>query len=79
MANVWHDKRLIYVMSTNTNADNHMTCRRKEKNGSISEVTNPKNTYLYNKYMACVDKADQFRGTINGNSSPGSFTCMLLL
>ena len=62
VANVWRDKRLVYVMSTNTKGDDRTTCRRKEKNGSTSTVAIPMNTFLYNKYMGGVDKSDQFRG-----------------
>ena len=61
VANVWCDKRLVYVMSTNVNATETETCNRKEKDGSTTAVPIPRNTYLYNKYMGGVDRADQYR------------------
>ena len=62
VANVWRDKRLVYVMSTNTNGKDATTCKRKERDGSTTSVKIPKNTYSYNKYMGGVDRADQMRG-----------------
>ena len=61
VANVWKDKQLVYVMSTNTKGDDRTVCQRKEKNGTMSSISIPMNTFLYNKYMGGVDMADQFR------------------
>ena len=48
-------------MSTNTKGDDRTVCQRKEKNGTMSSISIPMNTFLYNKYMGGVDMADQFR------------------
>ena len=61
VATVWHDKKLVYVMSTQTNPVT-TTCQRKEKDGTIKTVSIPLCTSRYNKNMGGVDRADQMQG-----------------
>ena len=69
------DKRLVYVMSTNTKGDGSTTCQRKEKNGSTSTVAIPMNTFLYKNTLVGLTKPINSVVITNGNSSLGSFTC----
>ena len=52
----WKDKRLVYVMSTNSNPTSAVTVKRKDK-----RIKQPVNVASYNMYMGGVDKADQLR------------------
>ncbi len=60
VANVWRDKKLVYVMSTNSSPV-MSTCNRKEKDGTVVEVPIPTLTKMYNQYMKGVDHSDQIR------------------
>ena len=53
VANVWKDKRLVYVMSMNTKEDDRTVCQRKEKNGTMSSISIPMNTfYIISTWVA---------------------------
>lgn len=58
LATVWMDKKLVYIMSTNTSPDETTTCNRRQKDGS--RITVSANVHL--QYMNGVDRADQYRG-----------------
>jgi mRNA-degrading endonuclease toxin of MazEF toxin-antitoxin module len=60
VASVWKDRRLVYVISSNTNPT-VTTCQRKEKDGSTSSLTVPDHTAAYNRFMGGVDRSDQLR------------------
>ncbi len=60
VANVWRDKKLVYVMSTNSSPV-MSTCNRKEKDGTVVEFPIPTSIKLYNQYMNGVDHSDQLR------------------
>ena len=61
MANVWRDRRLVYVMSTNSDPTTPTSVQRKERDGTATTITCPTNVVAYNKYMGGVDHADQLR------------------
>ena len=61
VATVWRDRRLVYVMSTNSDPTTPATVQRKEKDGTTHTVSCPRNVVAYNKYMGGVDHADQLR------------------
>lgn len=61
MANVWRDRRLVYVMSTNSDPTTLGSVQRKERDGTRSSISCPSNVVAYNKYMGGVDHADQLR------------------
>lgn len=60
-ATVWHDNRLVYIMSTNTVPTAKTTCQRKKKDGTVEIIPIPKAISSYNKFMGGVDRADQLR------------------
>ena len=65
MANIWQDKKLVSVMSTNCQPTGPTTVRRKQKDGQVKSVTCPPNVVAYNKFMGGgggVDRCDQLRG-----------------
>ena len=61
VATVWRDRRLVYVMSTNSDPRTPTTVQRKERDGSSQTVSCPRSIVDYNKYMGGVDHADQLR------------------
>ena len=62
MANIWQDKKLVSVMSTNCQPTGPTTVRRKQKDRQVKSVTCPPNVVAYNKFMGGVDRCDQLRG-----------------
>lgn len=61
VASVWRDRKLVYVMSTNSDAEGDTSVQRKERDGSAKVIPCPPNVVVYNKYMGGVDKSDQLR------------------
>ena len=61
VATVWRDKKLAYVLSTQSNPHSIVFCQRKQKDGTNITVPIPKSISMYNKYMGGVDHADQLR------------------
>ena len=61
VASVWRDRKLVYVMSTNSNPKGDTTVQRRERDGTAQQVPCPPSVVVYNKFMGGVDKADQLR------------------
>ena len=61
MTSVWRDRRLVYVMSTNSNPTDSSTIHRKNRDGTTEVASCPPNIVSYNKFMGGVDRADQLR------------------
>ena len=59
VASVWRDRKLVYVMSTNSDSEGSTTVQRKERDGSAQMIPCPPNVVAYNKYMGGVDRSDQ--------------------
>jgi hypothetical protein len=64
IVSVWRDKKMLTVLSTNTNQSNEEV-RRRQKEGTVKNVTCPNSVKLYNAFMNGVDHADQLRSTSN--------------
>ena len=61
VASVWMDKKAVTVLSTLAQADVTHTAQRRVTDGSRISVQCPDTVVLYNRYMAGVDKGDQYR------------------
>ena len=61
VATAWRDRKLVYVMSTNTDPRASTMVRRKERDGTCSMVSCPESVAQYNQFMGGVDHADQLR------------------
>ena len=61
MAFLWRDNRVVTVLSTNTQPQQHDIVQRHEHDGTRSDVPCPVAMALYNMYMGGVDRNDQFR------------------
>ena len=61
MAFLWRDNRVVTVLTTNTQPQQHDVVQRREHDGTRSDVPCPVAMALYNMYMGGVDKNDQFR------------------
>ena len=59
---VWQDTWPVTFMSSGHNPDHTRSVRRKKVDGSRVEVDCPECIVDYNKFMAGVDKGDQYRG-----------------
>ena len=59
---VWQDIRPVTFMSSGHNPDHTRSVHRKKVDGSRVEVDCPEHIVDYNKFMAGVDKRDQYRG-----------------
>ena len=58
----WRDRKLVYIMFTNTSPTATTTVKRRTKDGHVENVTCPLSIQLYNSYMGGVDRPDQLRG-----------------
>ena len=61
VASVWMDKKPVNMLSTLAQADVTRTVRRMQRDGTRASVQCPDAVDLYNRYMAGVDKGDQYR------------------
>ena len=61
-ASAWKDRKVVMVMSTNSQSSSCGTVTRKQKDGSSIEVPCPESIILYNRFMGGVDHGDQLRG-----------------
>ena len=62
VASAWLDRKVVMVMSTNTQPESMGTVHRRQKDGSRQEVPCPEAIINYNKYMGGVDRGEQLRG-----------------
>ena len=61
VATVWMDKRPVSTLSTLSPPDETQLVRRKEKDGTMINVSCPHSIVIYNKFMGGVDRGDQMR------------------
>ena len=61
VATAWRDRKLVYIMSTNTDPRASTMVQRKERDGTCSMVSCPESVAQYNQFMGGVDHADQLR------------------
>ena len=62
VATTWRDRKLVYVMSTNSSPTDTTFVKRRAKDGSKDDIVCPKSISDYNRFMGGVDLADQLRG-----------------
>ena len=58
---MWRDKKLVYVMSTNSQPEGDSTVRRRNRDGTAQQVPCPPSVVAYNQHMGGVDRGDQLR------------------
>ncbi|XP_051170607.1 piggyBac transposable element-derived protein 4-like [Leptopilina boulardi] len=63
----WKDNKAVQFLSNFHDPSDIATVGRKQKDGSILQITAPKIAVDYNSYMGCVDKADMLKSTYELN------------
>jgi hypothetical protein len=58
LVQVWKDKRLVRMISTIHDSEHVHTGKKDRKTNE--EINKPNCVVQYNKYMKCVDRADQY-------------------
>lgn len=53
----WHDKKPVHFLSNYYDPSVISQVNRRQKDGSLKEVTCPQMAKDYNSHMGCVDKA----------------------
>ena len=61
-ASAWKDRKVVTVLSTNTQPTATGTVLRRQKDGSRVPVPCPEAIISYNEFMGGVDRGDQLRG-----------------
>ena len=61
-ASAWKDRKVVTVLSTNTQPTATGTVLRRQKDGSRIPVPCPEAIISYNEFMGGVDRGDQLRG-----------------
>ena len=61
MANAWMDKKPVTMLYTLAQADATHTVQRRQRDATRTSVQCSDAVVLYNRYMAGVDKGDQYR------------------
>ena len=61
-ASAWKDRKVVTVLSTNTQPTGTGTVLRRQKDGSRIPVPCPEAIISYNEFMGGVDRGDQLRG-----------------
>ena len=61
VAVVWQDKRPVHILSTLSQQEETQTVSRRERDGSVVDVSVPSAILTYTKYMGGVDLGDQLR------------------
>lgn len=59
----WKDNKVVYFLSNFHDLNETGSVRRRQKDGTLKEISCPKMVYDYNQFMGFVDKADQLRST----------------
>ena len=59
---LWRANRVVTLLTSNTQPQQHTTVQRREKDGSSCGVPCPAAMSLYNSYMGGIDRNDQLRG-----------------
>ncbi|XP_018377831.1 PREDICTED: uncharacterized protein LOC108770657 [Trachymyrmex cornetzi] len=57
----WIDKKPVHFLSNFHDASKISQANRRQKDGSLKEVTCPQICVDYNAFMGCVDKADMLK------------------
>ena len=57
----WIDKKPVHFLSNFHDASKISQVNRRQKDGSLKEVTCPQIVVDYNDFMGCVDKADMLK------------------
>ena len=63
---MWRNKKLVYVMSTNSQPEGDSTVRRRNRDGTAQQVPCPPSVVAYNQHMGGVDRGDQLRQYYRG-------------
>ena len=61
MALLWRDNKVVALLSSNAEPQQHSTVQRREHTVNHTDVHCPLAMNLYNRYMGGVDKNDQLR------------------
>ena len=72
-ASAWMDRKMVTVMSTNSQPSAAGTVLRKQKDGTHIHVPCPESIISYNKFMGGVDRGDQLRGYYSCRSKRRKF------
>lgn len=57
----WNDDKSVQLLSNFHDPSTIVTASRKQKDGSVLEISCSQVIQDYNHYMGCVDKADMFK------------------
>lgn len=58
----WGDRKLVYVMSTNSSPSDITVVKRRAKDESVDNVTCPESVSRYNRFLGDVNLSDQMHG-----------------
>ena len=61
-ASAWKDRKVVTVLSTNTQPTDNGAVLRKQQDGTRISVPCPRAIISYNEFMGGVDRGDQLRG-----------------
>ena len=73
-AAAWMDRKMVTIMSTNSQPSAARTVLRKQKDGTRIHVPCPESIISYNMFMGGVDRGDQLRGYYSCRSKVENFT-----